>query len=893
MASAGASPSILSTKLFIPPLGARVIARARILERIQRERDNPLTLIVAPAGYGKSTVASQWANSRMEAGERVSWLSLDVEENDVTRFLTYLIAAVQSALPGVGQTANAMLQSPQPGAPEVILVQLINDLASDGNQLTLILDDYHLIDSGEVHNAVRFLIDNAPSTFCLFVVGREVPPLRQASLRARGRILELGREHLRFTPAETSDFLSSSTGGAVDDLLANELEQSTEGWIAGLQLAAISIRDGRDLPAEKSAFAGTQRYVFDYLAGDVFSAQPAPIKAFLLQTSILNRFSASLCEAVTAQPAGRSTIGQLAASNLFLVPLDTEGVWYRYHHLFSDFLRDRLSRTEGMPTLAELHYRAAKWHGEQGLAAEAVQHFVAAGKFEEAAELAEQVFEDMFSMADFNWPIEWFEAFPDAVMAQRPLLSIFHAWGLAFSFRFDESISRLHQAEAAVSKIEARRGTTERIRGMIEACRAAVAAFSRDLDGAIEHAKVALELLPEAERTMRRSSAVALGTGHWGKGETQIASEAFEIARSSLVGGENDLVTVMAISNLAEVRREEGRLHDAAEVAESAIEMATRGLDHPLPMASMGYLAMANIEREWNDLDSAIDHATQAKLLSDAWGNLEVNIAASVACAHVYAAKQQLENAIGLFEEARQLAEDNGVQFWISRIEAALALVALGNGDLTSAVRWSERSGISSGDPAIYDREQEQIAFVRVLNYEGRYSEARSLGERILEAAEHGGRNSSVIAVSLALADANLASRDSDAAMLHMREALVLACPQDYTRVFLDEGERIVELLELAGARDIETACTERILAHFKRELNVAEPTSQSLPDPLSERELEVLGKIISGSSNQAIADEFVIAISTVKTHINNIYGKLGVRSRTQAIARARELDIP
>ena len=390
MASAGASPGILSTKLFIPPLGARVIDRTRILERIQNERENPLTLIIAPAGYGKSTAAAQLANSRIEAGEQVSWLSLDAEENDITHFLTYLVAAVQRALPGVGQTANAMLQSPQPGAPEVILVQLINDLASHARPFTLILDDYHLIDSGEVHNAVRFLIDHAPSTLGLVIVGREVPPLRQASLRARGRILELGREHLRFTRAEASEFLSASTGGAVDEVLANELEQSTEGWIAGLQLAAISIRDGRDLSANRSAFTGNQRYVFDYLAGDVFSAQSSPVKAFLLQTSILNRFSASLCEAVTEQAAGGSTLGQLASSNLFLVPLDTEGVWYRYHHLFSDFLRDRLNRTEGAPHLTELHHRAGKWHREQGFTAEAVHHFVAAGKFEEAADLAEQ-----------------------------------------------------------------------------------------------------------------------------------------------------------------------------------------------------------------------------------------------------------------------------------------------------------------------------------------------------------------------------------------------------------------------------------------------------------------------------------------------------------------------
>jgi LuxR family maltose regulon positive regulatory protein len=886
---------LLATKLYAPPPRPGLVARPRLLQQLDRELDSRLILVSAPAGYGKTTLVSAWLAERRRTS---AWLSLDAGDNDPVRFLHYLIAAVQTVAHEVGTVAQELLRSPQLPSLGAVLSLLINDLCSLPGHVIIVLDDYYLISTSEVHQAVTFLLDHLPSQIHLLIATRTDPPLPLARWRSRGQMIELRATHLRFTPDEATVLLNETMdlGLSADDIAA--IAARTEGWAAGLRLAALSMQDRDDVQSFVSAFTGSHHYIADYLVEEVLNRQGDAVRSFLLQTSILDRLNGPLCDALTRQDDGQLMLENLERANLFLVSLDDDRRWYRYHHLFADLLRSRLRRLHS-DRISSLHVSAAHWYEQNGLPSEAINHALAAGDQEYATQIIEQNAMPMLMRGELVNLLDWIEAVEN-LAHDRPWLAIYQAWAFTFSGRLDRVESLLLAAECRVSSYDPAEEARE-MQGSIAAIRAYGAAVQGDILRATGFAQQALELLPESDLSIRSVVAFVLGGACRFRGDFVGASRAFaEAGRAGRAAG-NPQLAVSASSSLADLLVGEGRLYQAAETYREALRAVTRPDGRRLPVAARACAGLGGLFYEWNDLETASQYAQQCIEFCQQWSNPDALLAGYVILAQIKQAQGDLEEALEAIKEAEQLARARHLHPGsASRVEALRVRLWLAQGDVEAASRWARENGFTIDDEIHPMRDVEYLVFGRVLLALGRSDETLQWAGRLLHMAETAGRTGRAIEILVLQALAHQAKGDIPQALMALERALSLAQPEGYVRVFLDKGEAMASLLRHAryqgSASHVASHTVKQYVAKLFAELDEslsATPIVQRSPiEPLTERERQVLQVLAGGESNQEIADELVIAVGTVKKHLNTIFGKLNVTSRTECVVRAQELHL-
>ena len=912
MATTPADP-LLATKLYVPRPPLQFVRRPRLVERLQQSVERPLTLIAAPAGFGKTTLLSAWLQ---DAPVSPAWVSLDSGDDDPTRFWSYTLTAIDAVRSGLGVIGLPLLQSPQPPPLEIILTAVINRLATLPGELVLVFDDYHVITAQPIHASVTFLLEHLPVHLHIVIATRADPPLPLARLRSKGQLVEIRSTDLRFTREESTSFLSQTIGVefSTEDITA--LETRTEGWIAGLQLAALSLQGRQDIAHFLQAFTGTHRFVVDYLTQEVLARQPADVQSFLLQTAILERLCGSLCEAVTGEPQGQAMLERLEEANLFLLPLDDERRWYRYHQLFAEMLRQRLQRAQP-DRVARLHQRASAWYAQHELIREAVHHALAANDFAQAARLIEQAFNALVRRGEIATLQRWAAALPDELIRSNIELSVLQGWLLFVSGKHDEALLHLQNLERTfgITPISDEpgeqqtmpRGTESQaeIKGRIAAIRASIAVTRGDLPRTIALSRLALEYLPK-ENISRAYAAWYLGRAYWLSGDVSAASIA--LVEASHVSWEVDhLYTVFMVTHdLAHVQKLQGQLHLADQTYRQALQQALeRGGD--LPAIGPAYVGRGNLEYEWNHLDAATSLLQEGIKLCERTGNGRAILQAHITLAFIKQAQRETDGASAMMQQVVQITERQHLsQHRNAQVEAFWAWLSLMQGDEAAVSLWLQRCGLSLDREVSHLREREYLTLVRVLITQRRLDEAKQWLANLLQLAEAQGRTGSVIEILMLQAEALHASGEVKQGIERLSRALSLAQPEGYIRLFVDEGAPIAHLLvqmrrRPPGGQPASTHYREHLLALLggahdedgtHEAVVVPGPGMYPLGEPLSERELEVLRLIVAGCSNREIADRLVIAVSTVKWYVNTIYGKLQVESRAKAIAAARELNI-
>jgi LuxR family maltose regulon positive regulatory protein len=912
---------LLKTKLYIPPPHPSQVPRPRLIECLNAGLGRKLTLVSAPAGSGKTTVLGAWAAS---CRRPVAWLSLEDSDNDPVRFLTYLVAALQTILPGIGEGMLSALEAAGRGnaaalpVQEAALTALLNELGALANPILLVLDDYYLITSTSIHNTVTFIVDHMPAQMHLVISTRADPPFPLSRLRGRLELSELRLVDLRFTLEEATELLNDLLGLELSSKDIATLEQRTEGWIVGLRMAGLSLQG--QSPADKHGFvvtfAGDDRYVVDYLMEEVFRALPELVQTFLLQTSILNRLCGALCEAVTGQDDGQVMLESLEQANLFLVPLDAKRRWYRYHHLFSDLLRQRLYQL--LPErVTVLHQRASEWYEQHELSAEAVDHALAAHDFVRAACLIERTAWSLLPHGQVTTLLGWFDALPDRLVRDRPRLGLIRGWTLVAAMQLEAIEQCMCDVEQKVKAAEASpecvpvpdAAEAQELLGEVNAIRATAASIRGDMPAAMRLAHEALAQLSVRNSAMRGAVTNILGAAYDSVGDAVAAGRAFsEAAELSRAAG-NILIAHIALGNLSRVQQIHGRLHEAAETCRSALQMAATGGGPVLPAAGTAHVGLAAVLREWNDLNAARGHLDKGIELGRRAGIVELVVAGSVMLARVHEAQGDLDGAVKTIQEAARLAKNYEVSAGlIVEVAACRARLLMAQGHLEVASRWAHESGLDADCGAVHLQHTEYLVLAQVLIASARsdqpncWDQAMMLLGRLLQDAEAQGRMGHAIEV-LALQASALQERGETApAMDALARALSIGEPEGYVRTFVDMGAPMSGLLHQAMARGLAPEYVRKLLVAFGGTAETAQGAAEvaggspsaghSLVEPLSEREMEVLMMVVAGLSNREIARRLVITEGTAKWHVHNIYGKLAVHSRTQAVARAKELSM-
>jgi LuxR family maltose regulon positive regulatory protein len=882
---------LLSTKLHPPQARPKLVARPRLVEGLAREPGRRLTLLSAPAGFGKTTLLSEWLGTYADGGHHVAWLSLDEGDNDPVRFLSYLVGALRSVEEGIGEAILAALRSPEPPRMEALAGVLINEMAALPNGLDLILDDYHTIDSEGVHGIVSFLLEHLPENIHLVLSGRVDPPLPLSKLRARNQMAEIGPAELAFTREETATFLKGVMGL---DLSAEDvamLEERTEGWIAGLQLAALSMRDRTDLPGFVEAFSGSHRDVLDFLAEEVLERQPEHVRDFLLKTSVLDSLTGPLCDALTGRSDGQSMLVRLETENLFVVALDDDRVWYRYHNLFAEFLRGRLRR-ESPDRMGELHLNASKWNEQNGAVPSAVEHALSAGDHGRAARLMERGIGQTWYRGEVATLLGWLGRLCEGAMHDRPLLKIWYAAALMLTGGPEGVGALLDEAEGAV------RDDAEDPHYVLATAASVRSQHARRLgqaEEAVAHARRALTLLPEDNLNPRPFAALCLADAYLAAGDGE-AIPAFAEAGALGRAAGHDYVALSAMASEAHLRLAQGSLRAADDVLRRALAYAAERRSELLPAVGSVRIGMGELLYEWDDLEAASRHLAQGVELAERTGDVEILKWGHIAISQVRLARGDAKGASAAAQEAERVAQSSGSDHAV--VDAAIwkARLHLTRGDLASASSEHVRA-VGAGDVRSYSRAMERITFARLLVAGNEPVEALGVLAQLRETAQTPAR---MIVVLVLQALALRAKGQKERAVSNLAEALALAEPEGYVRTFVDEGPPMAELLafllEVQQRRQLDPPVPahylRKLLAALDRDVTGSTLPAAELPEPLSERELEVLMLMAAGKSNQKIADILFVAVGTVKTHANNLYRKLDAHSRTQAVARARELKL-
>ncbi|MEP6774471.1 MAG: LuxR C-terminal-related transcriptional regulator [Chloroflexota bacterium] len=937
--------SLLTTKLNVPPARAQLVNRPRLFERLEVGLHGKLTLIAAPAGFGKTTLLSAWRTTEACNNIPFAWVSLDSTDNDPLLFWRYVFAAIDTVAPGAAASALNLLQSPnspRPTSCEPIITILLNAIATDPSipdSFVLVLDDYHVIDALAIGQTLTFLIEHMPPQMHLVIATREDPQLPLARFRARNQLTELRAADLRFAPSEAAGFLTQVMGLDLSADDVDALETRTEGWIAGLQLAALALRDSDDHTRFIRTFTGSSRFIIDYLAEEVLERQPEVVRAFLLRTSVLERMCAPLCDAVlngnldrnsepesqaapdspqeiSSQVSSQAMLERLERSNLFIVPLDNERRWYRYHHLFADLLRQRLlqsahqsahqsiasSATEGRESVAELHIRASQWYQDNGLELEAFQHAVAANDIERTERLIEGEGVPLHFRGAGAPVLNWLGSLPVAVLNARPSLWVTYASALMMTGQHTAVEEKLQAAEAALDDQQGflqgieLGDTTRDVVGRIASLRATLAVNQHDVEALLAQSQRALDYLHPHNLPMRTAANFTLGHAYQLQGNRAAASRAYAevIAISKSFGP--SIYTTAATLCLGQVQETENELHLAAETYRRVILLAG---DPPRPIACEAHLGLARIYYQWNDLDAAEEHGQQGVQLAQQMDSVDTIAACGVLRARLKLAQADVAGAVTILQEAEEFIRRNNFVFRMPDVVAAQVLTLLAQGNLTAAAHLAETHELPMSQARVYLVQGDTLTAMSVLEPLRRQMEANDWADERLKV------------MVLEVVALHLHGEKSKAVQV-LEDALALAKPGGFIRIFVDEGNPMRQLLAEAVTRGIMPEYTGKLLAVFGAEmpqkphskdtpflpfsaaLSQTAPTTSArlLIEPLSQRELEVLQLMTQGLSNHEISQQLFLALSTVKGHNRIIFGKLQVQRRTEAVARAHELGL-
>jgi LuxR family transcriptional regulator, maltose regulon positive regulatory protein len=898
--TAPGSDVLLATKLHMPGPRPGLVPRPRLMARLDEGLARGLVLVCGPAGYGKTVLLAEWARR----GELpAAWLSLDAGDNDPARFWRHAVAALDRARPGIGDRLAPLLGPPAPSSFQGLVTALINDLAAD--QALLVLDDYHLISAQQVHETLSFLVEHRPAGICMVLASRSDPPLPLARLRARGQLTEIRVAELRFTPAEAGELLEQAAS-ALPDASVAALAARTEGWAAGLQLAALSLRGHDDAAGFVAAFTGSHRYVLDYLAEDVLEGQDAQLRMFLLETSVLERLSGPLCDAVTGREGSQALLEQAERAGLFLIPLDEVRGWWRYHHLFADLLRARLQE-EQPGCLPKLHRNAAAWYAGHDLADDAIGHAVAAGEMLWAARIIEQHFDLVYNMRGEAATIHrWLSVLPADLVRSRPRLLLAQALMAAISGRLEVVEPLLDAVERAPpgwadEPFEPAGGAAAshliNVPALTTVGRGYLAQLHGDAEATAAFAAQALAEIKPEERMLSATAHGFLAVAEWLRGRLTEAERAFA---SSFTGWRETgqlTTTGWGWYELVLIRRAQGRLDAAVLTCEQALDtLVTSG--RPLPAAGLGYTALAEIAYQRDELDLALRHATEGIALCRQFVYTTPLAAGLATLAMIRQATGDPAGALEAITEAVQASP--GPAGLLNPVPAQRARLLLAQGNLPGAARFAQENGLGPDDEPDYARESGHLVLARILLSQDRPRQALALLDRLHAAAAAQDRTGSLIETGALRALALAATGDEAGAVTALTGALALARPQGYVRVFADEGPPMAALLGrlIAAQRTSQVAAGVPLgyLARLQRAFGARQLAPDAVPsgivDPLTSRELEVLAMLAAGRSNQAIAEELVVTLDTVKKHVGHILGKLGAANRTEAVARARELSL-
>ena len=928
---------LLTTKLFVPRARTDLIPRPRLLRRLDESLTRGrCTLVSAAAGSGKTSLLAAWLAS---IHHPVAWLTLDERDQDVHQLLRYLVAALQAVSPTCGRAALAWLDAPTPPSAEGVLTSLLNDLAALPGPCLLVLDDYHLVRAPAIHQALGFLLDHLSPAMHLVIATREDPPLPLPRLRARGQLAEVRVGDLRFTHEEAATFLATGMGLRLADEQVAALVERTEGWAAGLQLVGLALRDRPDPAAFVAAFAGSHRLVADYLTTEVLERQPAATRRFLLTTAVLDRLCAPLCDALLA-PNGEATptaadsqgvLEELERANLFLVPLDDERRWYRYHHLFADALRARLAREVGAEAVAQLHWRASTWFERQALQSEAVQHALAAGDGALAARLIRPLARQMQARGQMATLLGWLSALPQDELKAHPDLGVVYAWGLANTGKVLTAEHWLHNVEGGLDAL----GSSVKFRGEVIVVQARIALIRGDYVRAIELAREALACLAQDQLPLHALTHVSLGSASLVLGDLETASRSFAQASAMYQAIGHTAQALLPLRLLARVWLVQGRLNQLDRTTQEALQLAA-DLGQPSPLVGYTYLSLGELQYERNNLASCGRYFADGLALVELGGTRDIlnlmNLTdAYLGLASLKQARGDLQGALELTWQlepswgplACSVQQHSGgqseaanrpqvhpsappglVPMYLDWIAARRVRLWLNLGDLESASRWAQSSQLRAEGEITVLQMPRLLGLARVLIARREYQGALALLSRLIETEDARGWTGRVIEPLALQAVALHAQGEESAALVALERALVLAEPEGYIRTFVDEGQQMAALLREALARGIAPAYVEQLLAAFRPPDTEIQGdgaagcvpshrlTASMLTEPVTARELAVLRLLAAGASNAEMARDLVVEQSTIKTHLINLYGKLGVHSRTQAVARARALHL-
>lgn len=871
---------LLITKLKIPRIHAEVLERQRLLDTLKKQQSHPLTLITASAGSGKTTLAHMWAN---QLDYPVGWYSIDAGDNDPKRFWTYFIAALQTIAPESGISAQKALAS-STGQQETILTILINEIAGQDKELTLVLDDYHEIELAEINEGMSFFVENMPPQLHLIISSRAEPDLPLAKLRARRQLLEITAKDLRFTEAEINQFFNDLIGFELNTKQIQALENRTEGWIAGLQMAGLSMQHQDDLEAFITAFTGSHHHILDYLVEEVLDQQSDEVQQFLLQTSILGRLTAGLCESVAQLPDAQSILNDLAQRNLFIVPLDDERKWYRYHQLFAEFLRNRLQQRHP-ELISALHTRAALWFIKQEMIPEAVEQLITAKRYDDAADLIEEHGVHIF-WNNREWVSlrRWLDALPRNIIHARPILCAAYGWAYLLTGQPDEIAFYLEAAESALSP-----GDDNDTLGEVLALKSEYAMLQGDFETALEFASDALAYLSEENIILRSLGLQIQGYVYRNMGNVEQASHYLsEAHRTSLSAGKL-MVSIFALTDLGDVKVLQGRLKEASDVYQQIIDEGEDTYSSTPISAQMG---LANIYREHNQLEKAIEMLHKAIELAEQYNIISVIRNGNVLLSYALFAHGDIEEAMQACDFAVNSARRSGVAHIINQARAHQMNLRIRQNKLTQAEEWVVSRQLSVDEDISYQRELELVIYARLLIVQEEYESAIKLLTGIIANANADGRYGNMIEDLVLISLAYEKSGDTATALDKLAQAIGLAVDENYIRVFVDGGLTIAKLLRLLATNSPHTNYLSQILEAFEATPPETLRIEGELIEDLSEREMDVLRLLAVGMSNRDIADQLIIGNSTVKTHTLNIYRKLNVNNRTHAVTRARSLSL-
>jgi LuxR family maltose regulon positive regulatory protein len=905
---------LLASKLYFPPHRVDLVQRPHLLESLDAGLSGKLTLVSAPAGFGKTTVVSEWARA---GGHPTAWLSLDKNDNDLSRFLIYLIAALQRIDAEIGVDVQAALEESLSPHFEILLTRLIGEIEELPVKSIIILDDYHLINSKPVHDVINFLVEYLPPTIHLVISGRSDPPLPISRLRVQGEVNEVRASQLRFTKKEVAAFLNDLMGFDLSSAGIDAMVVRTEGWIASLKLAALSMQGRDDWPEFIAKFSGSHRYVIDYLVDEVMARQPEEVQTFLRCTSILERFCAPLCEHVVGGSEDMKILEYLDRSNLFLIPLDDHKEWYRYHHLFADFLGQRLRESEP-DRIPELHRRASQWFENEGLVEQAIQHALAAGDLDGAIRLVDKVAVDLLVRRESNKLLKLMDQLPPDRCQDYPVLCTLHAWALVF-------LGQLEAVEPILQIVETNQSKAPGvpIHGYVTTVRAYLTNMEGDLLKSISLTEQALEemskALPDRITLIFQGSAVIwLGLNHRLLGNLDIAKPLFMEAIGINQKAGNFYAALASFEQLAKLAVVRGQLQQALDQYQNGLKLVQNWMDMggkpqgTLIAAAGPQLGLGAVLYQLNDLAGAAAHiqrSTDLFELGELWGRMN----AYTMLAYLRQAQGEFEISAELFRKACTIEDtlivrDSKTSDLPSLTQLGILLSRVGPEMahlLTGASRRFENLGVHANDevdfssPADYPRELIYSDLACLLIALDRAAEALPLLTRLLEAAITMERHGDQIRYLVLIAMAQHALGNKQTALDTLGQALTLAEPQGYVRLFVDEGQPMAELLQSALSQNVAPGYVSKLLATFPEYVLSAIPidkelaaNTQILVEPLSMREIEVLRLMANGYKYKEIAERLIVSINTVRHHTRNVYGKLDVNNRTQAIGRAKELHI-